>query len=58
MPEPDLIRGRAYDDAPAWPAGLVLRCEYCGQFYGERTAKAHAECQQAEDRRIIEGTFG
>lgn len=34
--------------APTW------KCEHCGQFYSERTAMAHARCQQEQDRRDAE----
>lgn len=33
---------------PTW------RCEFCGRFYSERTAKDHAYCVQEEDRRNAE----
>lgn len=32
----------------------VWRCEYCGQFYSERTASKHNWCQQTQDRRDAE----
>jgi hypothetical protein len=34
--------------SPTW------QCEFCGRFYSERTAKDHAYCIQAEDRRNAE----
>lgn len=35
----------------------VWRCEYCGRFYSERTAKAHGYCQQEQDRKDAEGMW-
>jgi hypothetical protein len=36
---------------PTW------RCEVCGKFYSERTAKAHGWCQQEQDRRDAESAW-
>jgi hypothetical protein len=33
---------------PTW------QCEFCGRFYSERTAKAHAYCIQEYDRQCAE----
>lgn len=32
----------------------IWQCEFCGKFYSERTAKDHAYCVQAADRRDAE----
>lgn len=32
----------------------VWRCEFCGRYYSERTAKDHAYCVQEYDRRCAE----
>jgi hypothetical protein len=33
---------------PTW------KCEFCGRFYSERTAKDHGYCIQAYDRQCAE----
>lgn len=58
MPERSTERDACTDCRPT--PQPTWQCEFCGRFYSERTAKDHAYCVQAEDRRNAEqaGVFG
>jgi hypothetical protein len=51
VPEPTPAETKKPAPTPTW------KCEYCGQFYSERTGSKHGYCQQAQDRKDAESVW-